>query len=184
MAHSFASRLIDLVARAAARASAPTWSMPGSPCRTCLSAASEDGRVAMPDGSAFSVPRVFGGPSATACERDSMFTSRRYLAAPDPASSGPAAQAPGQLPRPAAARAREPPLCAANPPPQDPSAARPTHPWGRCTTDDLDMLSRFSGHASLTQQGFPHTGAEGGADGSAGGDPLTPGHHRVRSGSG
>src|ERR1017187_10458902 len=40
-AHSLASRLIDLVARAAARSAAPTWSTPGKPCRIWRSAASE-----------------------------------------------------------------------------------------------------------------------------------------------
>src|SRR5215472_12591530 len=40
-AHSLASRLIDLVASAAARSCAPTWSTPGSPCSARRSAASE-----------------------------------------------------------------------------------------------------------------------------------------------
>ena len=40
-AHSLASRLMDLVARAAARSCAPTWSTPGSPCSARRSAASE-----------------------------------------------------------------------------------------------------------------------------------------------
>src|SRR5215813_5578233 len=40
-AHSLASRLIERVARDAARSCAPTWSTPGRPCRICRSAASE-----------------------------------------------------------------------------------------------------------------------------------------------
>src|SRR5215471_4472386 len=40
-AHSLASRLIERVARAAARSCAPTWSTPGRPCRIWRSAASE-----------------------------------------------------------------------------------------------------------------------------------------------
>ena len=40
-AHSLASRLMERVARAAARSCAPTWSTPGRPCRICRSAASE-----------------------------------------------------------------------------------------------------------------------------------------------
>src|SRR6202042_2977146 len=65
-AHSLASRLMDLVARLAARASAPTWSTPGSPCSTCRSAASEvatsvsQGRSAMAGG-AWPVPTALPG---------------------------------------------------------------------------------------------------------------------------
>src|SRR5215475_6208807 len=40
-AHSLAPRLIERVARDAARSCAPTWSTPGRPCRICRSAASE-----------------------------------------------------------------------------------------------------------------------------------------------
>ena len=40
-AHSLASRLMDRVARVAARWAAPTWSTPGSPCSSWRSAASE-----------------------------------------------------------------------------------------------------------------------------------------------
>src|SRR5262249_2422361 len=40
-AHSLDSRLMDLVASAAARSCAPTWSTPGSPCSARRSAASE-----------------------------------------------------------------------------------------------------------------------------------------------
>src|SRR5215471_12894964 len=40
-AQSFASRLIDLVAKAAARACAPVWSTPGRPCSARRSAASD-----------------------------------------------------------------------------------------------------------------------------------------------
>jgi hypothetical protein len=73
-AQSLASRLMDLVARLAARASAPTWSTPGSPCSTCRSAASD---VATSDGHARSV--IAWG----AC---SMATARRYLTARSTAS--------------------------------------------------------------------------------------------------
>src|SRR5262249_24682544 len=40
-AHSLAPRLIERVARDAARSCAPTWTTPGRPCRICRSAASE-----------------------------------------------------------------------------------------------------------------------------------------------
>ena len=41
MAHAFAVVLIERVPRVAARASAPTWSTPGRPCRNARRAASD-----------------------------------------------------------------------------------------------------------------------------------------------
>ena len=41
MAHAFDVVLIERVPRAAVRASAPTWSTPGRPCRNARKAASE-----------------------------------------------------------------------------------------------------------------------------------------------
>ena len=67
IAHALAVVLIDRVDRAAARASAPTWSTPGSPCRNRRRAASEEATSPNRSGEATTVtPAIVTAPRRVA----------------------------------------------------------------------------------------------------------------------
>jgi len=93
-AQSLASRLIDRVASAAARACAPVWSTPGSPCSARRSAASES-----------TAPLPGAGGTGTPARAVSVMAPGAWTVVPDTTSTPglglrSSAGIPGYIPRP------------------------------------------------------------------------------------